>query len=186
MRICKSKYHCGDTPIDDSLFISGTTGAINRCILCARKTTLQYQSTARGKQSRSIHYHHSKEAYKRVQYESKMKTIAKDGGISYLYRTAKDRANRYGYEFSISTNDLNVPLVCPVLGIPLYFSKTRTDNTPSVDRIDNTKGYIKGNVQVISWKANHLKRDLTIGDLHLLLSYFQQHTKSEQINDIGV
>jgi len=56
---------------------------------------------------------------------------------------------------------------CAISGVPIFFSATRkTSNktTASLDRIDNTKGYIEGNVQWVQKKINQIKMDLTIED----------------------
>ena len=46
-------------------------------------------------------------------------------------------------EFSIKVEDINIPIYCPVLDIPLFFTDNKiTPNTPSVDRINNECGYI--------------------------------------------
>ena len=75
-----------------------------------------------------------------------------------LFWLAKHRAKTKGIPFDIELSDIIIPEICPVLGIPL---KTTIDGnrdlSPSLDRIDNTKGYVKGNVQVISFKANNMK-----------------------------
>jgi hypothetical protein len=58
-----------------------------------------------------------------------------------------------------------IPIVCPILGIPIIKEVTNKlgpkTTSPSIDRIDNSKGYIKGNVQVISNKANVMKGNST-------------------------
>ncbi len=41
--------------------------------------------------------------------------------------------------------------------------------SPSLDRIDSTKGYTKGNIWVISNRANTLKNDATLSELKLLV-----------------
>lgn len=63
--------------------------------------------------------------------------------------------------------DLIIPEICPVLDIPIIisFGNGRTDNGPSVDRIDNNKGYIKDNIIVISWRANNIKSYASIEEL---------------------
>jgi len=62
--------------------------------------------------------------------------------------------------FDLSDGDLVVPEKCPVLGIPLFRTRGKVaDNTPTVDRLIGHLGYVRGNVSVISWRANCLKRD---------------------------
>ncbi len=63
---------------------------------------------------------------------------------------------------------LNVPSICPALGIPISFDLER-DNFPSVDRIDPNKPYEVGNIAIISYRANMIK---SVGSLneHLLIS----------------
>lgn len=93
--------------------------------------------------------------------------------ITMLHQ-AKTSAKKKRLDFDLEKSDIVIPDSCPVLGIPLFFTHgKRTDNTPSVDRIDNSKGYIKGNIAVISWKANQLKRDLTIETLEAILKYMK-------------
>ena len=58
-----------------------------------------------------------------------------------------------------------------MLGIKLERLDKRHNGSPSLDRIDNTKGYIKGNVKVISWRANAIKKDATLEELKALVNY---------------
>jgi len=53
--------------------------------------------------------------------------------------------------------------ICPVLGIPLQLTlySKRRDETPSVDKLIPARGYIYGNVRIISWLANKVRGDKT-------------------------
>ena len=100
-----------------------------------------------------------------------------------LLNNAKSRAKGKGFEFSIEESDIVIPETCPVLGIPLvsYHGEGKKGwgckpDTPTLDRIDNTKGYIKGNIWVISWRANRIKSDATIEELELLVAAIHNKT----------
>jgi hypothetical protein len=82
---------------------------------------------------------------------------------SILYHISKSRAKRKGIEHTITIDDIIIPVKCPILNIELDHSrnKGRRYNGASLDRIDSTKGYVKGNVQVISDLANRMKTDAT-------------------------
>ena len=81
-----------------------------------------------------------------------------------LLISAKNRAIKKGIEFSIDYKDVVIPDRCPVLGIKInrFLEDTSQSNksrasSPSLDRLDNSKGYVKGNVAVMSYRANVLK-----------------------------
>jgi hypothetical protein len=86
---------------------------------------------------------------------------------------ARSRAKKNGIFFDINHEDLTWPTHCPVLGIELIYGARNAgtkyrDNSPSIDRIDPSIGYVKGNVMVISFRANAMKRNATAHELVLL------------------
>ena len=81
-------------------------------------------------------------------------------------------------DFNLTEEDIKFPDICPVLGIPVILEqidgpRKRTDNTPSLDRIIPELGYVKGNVEMISWRANRLKNDAKLYEIELLLRYMK-------------
>lgn len=73
----------------------------------------------------------------------------------------KSAAKQKGMEFSITMDDLAWPDKCMYLDLELDYSsgKDKHDATASLDRIDSSKGYVPGNVQIISNLANRMKND---------------------------
>lgn len=68
-----------------------------------------------------------------------------------------------------------IPENCPVFGTPIHLgNKKLSDSSPTLDRFVPEKGYIKGNVFVISYRANRLKSDMTKEELKHLLKYMQK------------
>jgi hypothetical protein len=81
---------------------------------------------------------------------------------------ARSRAKERGHEFNLELSDIHIPTHCPVLGIELVAHKGRSGgnpNSPALDRIDNNKGYVKGNVMVVSHRANMMKVDASPEEL---------------------
>lgn len=98
----------------------------------------------------------------------------KNNPIAYLINSARYRSKKHGDDFTLTIDDLEVPELCPIYKIPLkYTPGGRTDNSYSLDRLDNSKGYTKENVRVISWKANQMKGDFTIEEVESLLNYMK-------------
>jgi hypothetical protein len=84
-----------------------------------------------------------------------------------MLQRVRARARRKGYEFNLELSDILIPKVCPIIAIDINKEVTGAprDDSPSLDRIDNTKGYVKGNVMVISHKANGMKHNATPEEL---------------------
>jgi hypothetical protein len=53
----------------------------------------------------------------------------------------------------------------------------RFDDSPSLDRINNMKGYVPGNVKIISWRANHLKSNGTALEHEKIAQYIRENTR---------
>lgn len=89
---------------------------------------------------------------------------------------AKMRAKREGIEYTLELEDFEVPEVCPVLGIPLERGKgKRTDNSPTVDRINPKGPYSKENIKIISWRANRLKGPMSLEELRKIYEYMRDN-----------
>jgi hypothetical protein len=94
-----------------------------------------------------------------------------------LLGQARYRAKKKGIEFNLELSDVVIPKVCPVLKILLSAGSSSGGPrgcSPSLDRIDNTKGYIKGNVQVMSHKANTMKHCADNNELILFANWIKK------------
>lgn len=90
----------------------------------------------------------------------------------WLFNIAKSRAKKKGIEFTISIEDIIIPKLCPILEIELKPGEgTVCKTSPTLDRVNSTKGYIPGNVRVISHEANRLKSYMTKEILERLIKY---------------
>ena len=77
--------------------------------------------------------------------------------------------------FTIGVEEIIVPDICPVLGIPLKIATgAAKPNSPSLDRIDPRRGYEPGNVRVVSHKANTIKSNATVEELRAVLAYLEE------------
>ena len=91
------------------------------------------------------------------------------------FRKKKANAIRAGKEFTIDFGELTFPTHCPILGIELdYFNETKGENTVSFDRIDSNKGYVSGNVVIISWRANRIKNNGTADEHQKIANFLRQ------------
>ena len=93
-----------------------------------------------------------------------------------IRKSACKRGAKYNaWEFTITEDDLDWPTHCPVLPwIELHYPG-RYRNDPagaSLDRIDHQKGYVPGNVRVISLRANLLRKNITPEELRALAEFF--------------
>lgn len=95
-----------------------------------------------------------------------------------MVAAAKQRAKKLGLDFSLTVENCpDTPEYCPILGIRLEPKREGTKGTfrgsPTLDRIDNTKGYTPDNLRVISYQANKWKSNMSIEDVERLLAYMK-------------
>jgi hypothetical protein len=92
-----------------------------------------------------------------------------------MLKNARVRARNAGFPFAIQVSDIIIPTHCPILGIPLFQLTGRKgggDNSPSLDKIIPERGYVPGNIIVISNRANRLKSDASIKELRDIASFY--------------
>jgi hypothetical protein len=101
--------------------------------------------------------------------------------LQWLNRTLGRNMGRGNHLDSVTRQEIiaeladKLPDVCPVFGIPLVYGNKnlRCDNSASVDRLDSTKPYCKGNVNIVSFRANRIKNDGTLAELKQLVAWLE-------------
>ncbi len=147
----------------------------NKCLICYREYCLIKQKERHLKYPEHVKYLSKKNYEKNKHRLLEQKRIWKSENVAeVLLNSAKNRALKYNLEFNLQLSDIVLSEFCPILGIKLQKNFGRAkDSSYSLDRIDNARGYIKGNVIVISWKANRLKSDGTIEEIEKVLKWMR-------------
>ena len=117
---------------------------------------------------------HSKESRKDYVYQA----------MREKFRLKKANSTRQGLDFTIEFGDLVFPTHCPILGIELdYFTEQGwEENSPSFDRVNPALGYIKGNVAIISMRANRIKNNGTAEEHRRIAEFMDQIIQQQLVS----
>jgi hypothetical protein len=102
--------------------------------------------------------------------------------IYRLINHAKVRAKKENLPFDLDAEELckTIESVCPITGLVINFSKIQngSDDTPTLDRIVPERGYVNGNVKIISNRGNWLKGNLNIEICENIINYLKRHSNN--------
>ena len=95
-----------------------------------------------------------------------------------MWARAKRRAEADGLPFDLDPTEITIPDRCPVFGWPLEIGDGASQNaSPSLDKLDPSKGYVQGNVWVISHLANRIKNNATLEQLEAVTTALRSRLK---------
>lgn len=140
------------------------------CIRCQVEKGLPEFS--RSKRSKDGFHYYCKACTRGYHNKDNVRSYAARHPERKLVQWAKQRAKRTGVEFDLTHDDVTVPDLCPVFGTPLVPGDG--DNAPTLDRIRNTEGYVRGNVVVVSMRANRMKSDSSVAELRALADFYER------------
>jgi len=104
--------------------------------------------------------------------------------------SAKDRAVKNNLSFNITEQDIKdvwpIDNKCPALDIEFIIGghDTKNYNSPSLDRIIPSKGYVKGNIQIVSGLANNIMSNGTPDEVIKVGQYFKKITEDLNRNSM--
>jgi len=112
----------------------------------------------------------NRQNYDREYYTKNKQRILnrKKNSMSKYLRHCKNRAKEKNLEFDLTAKALESKKVthCPILKIELsYTNNTIQNNSATIDRIDNSKGYTIENIQIVSYQANRMKSNASQKEL---------------------
>lgn len=101
--------------------------------------------------------------------------------LAYVQRSvanrSRSRAKKKGWDHDIDAAYVKeiwpTDNRCPVFGTEFTFGSEEPGTVASIDRIDSSKGYVKGNVVIVSWRVNDLKSDATLSELESVVRFYQ-------------
>jgi len=105
----------------------------------------------------------------------KKREFSKNNPLKMLLRWAKQKSKKYNIPFNLKEEDLVYTGKCVVFGTDLKAGGENLDNSPSLDRIIPSLGYVKGNVQIVSHLANRIKNNATLEQIKLVVDYVEKY-----------
>jgi len=161
-----------DKPLDQFQKGTGKLGRRSQCKQCCKE---KYDTPERSRKLQQYKNwrRHTDDNYRKAENE-KTRLNLKLHIEACLFRAARARARQKNIIFTIQISDIILPEYCPLLGIKLEKADWKAkSNSYSLDRIDSTKGYIPGNIWVISRRANLIKNDATVDELVMIANNLQ-------------
>jgi hypothetical protein len=153
---------------------------LRKCFVCKQQVPIEnfykYRKTKYFRDCKDCFNTAGKKKWEEKKTDADWKANRKKVAREYLLRNherflvagAKRRAKEKGIPFSITKDDIVIPEFCPYLGIPITRGPGKAcSNSPSIDEIVQGKGYVPGNIEVMSYKANAMKNNATIPELVL-------------------
>lgn len=171
MEGAKACSKCGEMkPLSEfSKQTSAKDGRQSECKECARKYSREYHRSGRLAAVRRANPASCQlsDMVKGSRKRAKEKNLAHNIDVKYL-------------------RSLGLPSHCPYLGIKLRWKVQcglgvkggAFPESPSIDRIDSSKGYVKGNVIIVSHRANSIKNDANEQELYKIAHNISQIKKN--------
>jgi hypothetical protein len=160
-----------DKPIDEFYNSRGTkTGKSGYCKTCSNEDGRTRRESG---SFRNLPDNKKKEIYSRI--NANRQSLRRRDPLRAMLSRSKKGAKQRGLEFTITSKDIDFVDTCPVFGIPLEqtVGGIASYNSRSLDRTDSAKGYVPGNVKVMSFRANTLKSNATIEELESVVAYMK-------------
>lgn len=167
---------------------SGLFSSCKSCEVLYRQTRLEIQREYNKKYysknkeailewSKVYHYKYREKFldYQRTYHKNRRTEQAERDMLSRV----KSRAKKLGIPFNLELEDIIIPNFCPVLGIPItknVGAGMPLPGSPSIDRLNPNLGYIKGNIHIISNRANTVKNNSTLEELEKVIYYIKNKT----------
>ena len=121
------------------------------------------------------------EGKQRIAFETKP---AERKHAGTLITCAKGRALREKVPFAIQKEDMLIPDVCPALGIPIERGKGKMHgSSPTLDKIIPELGYVRGNIAIISLKANRMKSNGTAAEHRLIADWIDKQLSTNPVRE---
>ena len=135
--------------------------------------------------ARQSNYEKTEQGSTRIKEKYQKQRSEETHVLRRLLAKAKGRAKAKGLPFDLTIEWLQTMVIshCPITLQPIDWLKEEVangmpgPNSPSIDRTDSSKGYVKGNIAIIGDKWNRWKSNMELNDLLLLTQYVQSITK---------
>lgn len=134
------------------------------CVVCSAAAVLAHQK---------LMYCERADEFRQMNRDKKLKNP-----LAYMLRGTRSRAKQRGIEFTITAADVRMAENCPCCSRKLQMRSGPAGHgplpsSPSLERIDGTKGYIPGNVVILCWRCNEIKRNATLAELKTIVSWLE-------------